>query len=813
MGHRDRHLGLLGGWLWLGGLDLQVEQEPDRLLLEGVQHGVEHVEPLALVLDEGVALGHGPQADALLEVVHLVEVLAPLAVEHREQHPALQLAHGALADPLVDLGLAPPVRRERVLDQLGGQRLPGQVLIPVQQVLPAQRHRVQRLERRPQLLQVPVLGVAVGGGPVHVLGDHVGDHVLDLLAQVLALEHPEALGVDHLALPVHDLVVLEDVLADLEVLLLDLGLGAPDGPGDHLVLDRHVVGHAQAVHHRLDHARVEPPHEFVAQRQVEPRLARVALSTGPTTQLVVDPAGLVPLGAQHVQAAGLADLFGVGLELGGHLLDQLRPGGLVLLRGLHRVEAALPQLVVDDDVGVAAEHDVGAATGHVGGHRDRALAPGVGHDQRLTRVVLGVEHLVRDALGGQQLGQVLGALHAGGADQHRLALGVPLGDVLGDRLELGRLGLVDQVGLVLADHRPVGRDGHHAELVGLVELGRLGLSGTGHAAELLVEAEVVLQRDRGQGLVLGLDLHPLLGLDGLVHALVVAAAGQHAAGELVHDHDFTVADDVVLVLVEQLLGLEGVVQVSDQRGVGGLVQVVDAELVLDQADAGLGDAHGALALVDLVVDVPLHDRGQAGELLVPPGGLVGRAGDDQRGPGLVDEDGVDLVDHGEVVAPLDAVVQAPRHVVAQVVEAELVVGAVGDVRPVRLPALVRGHLGEDHPDLHAEEAVHPAHPLGVALGQVVVGGDDVDALAGDGVEVGGQHTGQGLALTGLHLRDLPEVQCGPTHQLHVEVALPERALGPFPRHGEGLGQQLVERLPVLVPLAELVGLGAQLAVG
>ena len=40
--------------------------------------------------------------------------------------------------------------------------------------------------------------------------------------QVLALEHPAALAVDDLALPVHHVVVLEDVLADLEVLRLDL---------------------------------------------------------------------------------------------------------------------------------------------------------------------------------------------------------------------------------------------------------------------------------------------------------------------------------------------------------------------------------------------------------------------------------------------------------------------------------------------------------------------------------------------------------------------------------------------------------------
>src|SRR3712207_6901915 len=44
-----------------------------------------------------------------------------------------------------------------------------------------------------------------------------------------------------------------------------------------------------------------------------------------------------------------------------------------------------------------------------------------------------------------------------------------------------------------------------------------------------------------------------------------------------------------------------------------------------------------------------------------------------------DEDRVDLVDDGVEVPALDQVGLAPGHVVAQVVEAELVVGAVRDV--------------------------------------------------------------------------------------------------------------------------------------
>jgi len=91
-------------------------------------------------------------------------------------------------------------------------------------------------------------------------------------------------------------------------------------------------------------------------------------------------------------------------------------------------------------------------------------------------------------------------------------------------------------------------------------------------------------------------------------ALVVAAADQDAAGVLVDDHDLVVHDDVVGVLLEERESLDRVVEERDQRGVRGLVEVVDAEVVLDLLDAGFEHADGALLLVDLVVDACFEVR-------------------------------------------------------------------------------------------------------------------------------------------------------------------------------------------------------------
>ena len=106
--------------------------------------------------------------------------------------------------------------------------------------------------------------------------------------------------------------------------------------------------------------------------------------------------------------------------------------------------------------------------------------------------------------------------------------------------------------------------------------------------------------------------------------------------------------------------------------------------------------------------------------------------------------------------------------------------------------------------------MHAAHPLRVALGEVVVHGDDVDAIARERIEVGGADRGQGLALAGLHLHYPAAVKHDPAEDLDVEGPLAEHPPGGLADQGEGLGQKLVESLARLVPGLELFGLLGEL---
>ena len=173
----------------------------------------------------------------------------------------------------------------------------------------------------------------------------------------------------------------------------------------------------------------------------------------------------------------------------------------------------------------------------------------------------------------------------------------------------------------------------------------------------------------------------------------------------------------------------------------------------------------------------------------------------------------DLVDDGEGVAALNHLRHVVLHVVAQVVEAELVVGAVGDVGGVGRPALLVVEPVHDHADGQAKELVDLAHPLGVAAGEVVVDRDHMHAFAGERIEVDRAGGDQRLAFAGAHLGDRAFVQDKAADELDVEMALFQRPLGRFAHGGEGGRGEVVERLAGGEFRAKLDGLCPQLIVG
>ena len=134
----------------------------------------------------------------------------------------------------------------------------------------------------------------------------------------------------------------------------------------------------------------------------------------------------------------------------------------------------------------------------------------------------------------------------------------------------------------------------------------------------------------------------------------------------------------------------------------------------------------------------------------------------------------------------------------------------------------------DHAHRQPQKLVDLAHPLRIALGQVVVHRDHMNPVPRQRIQIAGQRRHQRLAFAGLHFGDLALVQHHAANQLHVEVPHLHGAPTRLAHHREGLGQNLVQRLPfsrpqsVFVrdpfepgrnPRSELHRLGLQLLVG
>ncbi len=106
-----------------------------------------------------------------------------------------------------------------------------------------------------------------------------------------------------LALVVHDVVVLQDVLADVEVARLDLLLRLLDRLVDPGMDDRLAFLEAELLQHAVHAVGAEDAHQVVLERQVELRAAGIALAAGAAAQLVVDAPRFVALGADDVEPA------------------------------------------------------------------------------------------------------------------------------------------------------------------------------------------------------------------------------------------------------------------------------------------------------------------------------------------------------------------------------------------------------------------------------------------------------------------------------------------------------------------------------
>ena len=360
---------------------------------------------------------------------------------------------------------------------------------------------------------------------------------------------------------------------------------------------------------------------------------------------------------------------------------------------------------------VAPQDNIGTTPGHVRGDSHGTVPARLCNDLRLPLVVLGVEHMMGDTIPLEHAGKQFGAFDGGGSHQHRLPPLVAVSDLHHNPVVflLGRA--IDEVGMILPDHGHVGGDHHHIQVVGLFKLGSFCVRSTCHSSQLVVHPEIVLEGNGCQGLVLALDLDPLLGLQGLVETVGITAPGHKATGKLVHYDDLVVLDHVIHVLLEQAVGFKPLLDMVVDLDMAGIVQVVHTQQFFYPLHTLFREHDAAGFLVPGKVKFLFKPGDNRVDGVVLVGGIVRLARDNEGGPRFVDEDTVHLIHDGVVHIPLDIIFQGKLHIVSKVVEPELVVCTVGDSASIGVLSFQVPHGVLDNPDFNTQEAVDDTHPL------------------------------------------------------------------------------------------------------
>ena len=256
------------------------------------------------------------------------------------------------------------------------------------------------------------------------------------------------------------------------------------------------------------------------------------------------------------------------------------------------------------------------------------------------------------------------------------------------------------------------------------------------------------------------------------------------------------------------LGLQGFALRGDLGGGLALGLALFAEhgleFALDRVDTLLGLVPGPVSFDNFAGD----DVG----LAVAGGFSVGGSGNDERRAGLVYEDAVNFVNNREIQGALNLAIDRSFHVVAEVIEAELAVGPVGDVTGVVVFSLGGLHADSDVPYRDTKEFEYGFGEIGADPDKVVIGRDQVSVHAFQSGHIYRRIARYGLSLAGGLFGNRTFVKHHARNELHVELVMVLRPPRRFSHQCEDLRFDLLARLALSKSAAQLCAASEQLLV-
>ena len=312
-----------------------------------------------------------------------------------------------------------------------------------------------------------------------------------------------------------------------------------------------------------------------------------------------------------------------------------------------------------------------------------------------------------------------------------------------------------------------------------------------------------------------------------MQTVIETSAYHDTARELVNDKDLAVLNNVVDVLSHRTVSLDSLIDMMQKRHILGIHKVDDVERLLRLLYTALCKRSRPCLLVDdvvsaerIVIGFVVHLNDSYGfECLsesvcerIQLSRLVALTRDDERSSRLVYEYRVHLVHDSERVLSLHLVLFVYYHVVTQVIEAELVVRTVGDIREISLSLIVLAHARQHAADSAVQELEHLAHFLRLELSEVVVDGNNVNASAVERVSVSSKAGNKRFTFTCFHFCDTSLMQNDSTNDLNGVRLFAQHSERSLTAYSECIAKHIVQRFAFLDPVTEDIGLCGQLLV-
>ena len=144
---------------------------------------------------------------------------------------------------------------------------------------------------------------------MHMVLYNIAYHLKDNITHIVSVKNTQTLSINNLTLFVHNLIVFQNIFTNAVVIGLNLHLGFFYCAGKHLVLNGLAFRKSKGIEDAHQPLRAKQTHQIIFQRNVKSGFARIALTSGTTTQLIINSAGFVTLRTDDHQTSQFGHAF------------------------------------------------------------------------------------------------------------------------------------------------------------------------------------------------------------------------------------------------------------------------------------------------------------------------------------------------------------------------------------------------------------------------------------------------------------------------------------------------------------------------